>query len=52
MKDDLRQLLTTLAMIGGAFLFASSYYIDDKQIAVNRRYVGMIAFGAGIAFKK
>jgi hypothetical protein len=49
---DARQLVTDLAMIGGVFLVMSSYWIDDYETIMNRRYVGMILFGAGLAFKK
>lgn len=51
MKPETRKLVTSIAMLGGAALFLSSYWINDNQIAVNRRYVGMIAFGAGLALK-
>lgn len=49
--SEMRKLVTTLSMIGGVALFMSSYWVEDSKIAVNRRYVGMIAFGAGLAFK-
>lgn len=51
MGTETRKLVTSMSMIGGAFLFLSSFWVDDKQTAVNRRYVGMIAFGAGLALK-
>ena len=51
MKGEGRQLLTDFAMIGGAFLVMSSFWIDDYKTIMNRRYVGMIMFGAGLAYK-
>jgi hypothetical protein len=51
MKGEERKLLTGMAMLGGVFLFVSSYWVTDYQTALNRRYVGMIAFGTGLAFK-
>lgn len=49
-KNDKQQLLN-LVMVGGVFLFLSSYWVEDNQTAVNRRYVGMLTFGLGLAFK-
>lgn len=51
MKGEERKLLTSMAMLGGVFLFVSSYWVNDYQTAINRRYVGMVAFGTGLAFK-
>jgi hypothetical protein len=51
MKGEERKLLTGMAMIGGVFLVMSSFWVDDYQTAINRRYVGMISFGVGLAFK-
>jgi hypothetical protein len=51
MQPETRKLVTSIAMLGGVAIFVSSYWVTDSQIAVNRRYVGMIAFGAGLAFK-
>jgi hypothetical protein len=51
MKGEERKLLTGMAMLGGVFLFVSSYWVNDYQTALNRRYVGMIAFGIGLALK-
>lgn len=50
-KNEMRQLVTDLAMIGGVAIFLSSYWTEDKQIAVNRRWVGMISFFVGLGFK-
>jgi NO-binding membrane sensor protein with MHYT domain len=50
-QSETRKLVTSMAMLGGVALFVSSFWVTDKQTAVNRRYAGMIAFGAGLAFK-
>ena len=50
--NENRNQLMNLVMLAGVGLFVSSYWVKDKQTAVNRRYVGMITFGAGLAFKK
>ena len=50
-QSETRKLVTSMAMLGGVALFVSSYWVNDNQTAVNRRYAGMIAFGAGLALK-
>lgn len=51
MKGEGRKLLTGMALIGGAYLIMSSYWVEDNQTAVNRRYVGLISLGLGVAFR-
>lgn len=39
-----------MAFIGGGALILSSFWVDDSQTAVNRRYVGLLALGVGLYF--
>jgi hypothetical protein len=47
-----QKLISSLAYTGAAFLFLSSFWIEDKQIAVNRRIVSFVALGVGLYFTK
>lgn len=51
MENNNRKDLMDLVMLAGVALFISSYWVNDNQTAVNRRYAGMLTFGVGLAFK-
>lgn len=50
-KNENRKQIMNLVMLAGVSLFISSYWVEDNQTAVNRRYAGMLTFGIGLAFK-
>lgn len=50
-KNEMRQLISDLTMIGGVTVFLSSYWIEDPKTAVNRRWFGMISFFIGLGVR-
>ena len=51
MENNTKNQLANITITLGALLFASSYWVDYKKTAVNRRYAGMIMAFGGLAFK-
>lgn len=51
MDKNTKTQLANMTIVAGAFLFISSYWVDDKKTAVNRRYAGMLIAGVGLYMK-
>jgi hypothetical protein len=51
MDKNTKSQLGNITIASGIFLFLSSFWVDDKKIAVNRRFAGMILAGAGLVIK-
>jgi hypothetical protein len=51
MDKNTKNQLANMTITLGALLFLSSYWVDDKKTAVNRRWGGMILAFGGLAFK-
>lgn len=49
MSSNTKNQLGYLVMAGGAFLFLSSFWVEDKKTAVNRRIVGLAAAAGSFA---
>lgn len=51
MEKNNQNQLGNLTILGGVMLFVSSFWVEDKKTAVNRRYAGMLLAGAGLVIK-
>jgi hypothetical protein len=51
MDKNTQTQLANLTIVGGLFLFVSSFWAEDKKTAVNRRWAGMILSGIGLVVK-
>jgi hypothetical protein len=51
MDKNTKTQLGNFTILGGVLLFFSSYWVEDKNTAVNRRYAGMILAGVGLVIK-
>lgn len=51
MDKNTQTQLGNLTILGGVFLFVSSYWATDQKTAVNRRWAGMLLAGAGLVIK-
>lgn len=55
MSSNTKNQFGYIVMAGGAFLFLSSFWVEDKDTAVNRRMIGLAAAAGSFAlinFKK
>jgi hypothetical protein len=51
MSKENRNHSGNFILLGSAFLFMSSYWVDDKKTAVNRRYVALAGLTVGLYYK-
>lgn len=51
MEKNNQNQLGNLTITFGALLFVSSFWVEDKKTAVNRRWAGMLLAGAGLYIK-
>ena len=51
MENNNINSLFSIVQLGGAALIASSFWVVDNKVAVNRRYVGLLLITGGSAAK-
>ncbi len=51
MENNNLNSLFSIVQLGGAALIASSFWVVDNKVAVNRRYVGLLLIVGGGAAK-